>query len=265
MPRLRWPQRQIGDCPSGGNWRTRTFFSFRRQCPELFLSQRASSDKIQEPSEEAEQFQLPTTWYCRCCPRAKIVMNFQPMRRWLPLGMILISTSACDRSSVTQTTGYSERVASDLSAEPAIADYRTWKAINKEPIEIPEARFSLCESSYGPQDPDPNGLHAGGFVNVYVNDLGRATFLNVNSPRFASGSVIVKEKLRTKDATDPLGLGVMIKRQAGYAPGSGDWDFIFVDYTDDNGREVSAPNCVKCHKQMAKHDYVFRTVLMNTH
>jgi hypothetical protein len=71
--------------------------------------------------------------------------------------------------------------------------------------------------------------------------------------------VIVKEKLAKKDSKDAMELGVMIKREKGFAPKSGDWQFIFVDAKGTVTEQQSKlENCATCHRLREKSDYVFR-------
>jgi hypothetical protein len=145
--------------------------------------------------------------------------------------------------------------AKQSAKEPACADYRNWKTINTEPIAVPARQFGLCEPAGAAE---PNGPHAGGFVNIYVNSIGRDEYLSEQPPAFAEGTVIVKEKLKEKDEKDPHELGIMIKRETGYAPDSGDWQYVFVDRKGNVTDKQSTLNCAKCHQIQADNDYVYR-------
>ena len=146
--------------------------------------------------------------------------------------------------------------AAEKSGE-SYSGYRAWKPVNKEPKAIVAEAMRACAP--GVRVVPPVDPHDGGFIKVYVNQIGRDEYLDKNAPVFAAGSVIVKEKLQKKDGKGSVELGVMIKREAGFAPDSGDWQFLFVDQkgtvSDGQGLQKS---CVACHRMHAKEDFVFR-------
>jgi hypothetical protein len=139
------------------------------------------------------------------------------------------------------------------------AKFRSWKPVNPEPKWAIGSSLRDCRAPLPEEVKNP---HADGFINVYVNDAGRETYLKKNAQAFAEGTVIVKEKLAKKDSKDATELGVMIKREKGFAPKSGDWQFIFVDakgtVTD---QQSKLENCASCHRLREKGDFVFRKVL----
>jgi hypothetical protein len=73
----------------------------------------------------------------------------------------------------------------------AFVDYREWKPVNAEPIAVPEHRSALCAPRGAV---DPNGPHAGGFINVYVNAIGREEYTAGNPPALPPGANNHKEK-----------------------------------------------------------------------
>jgi len=73
----------------------------------------------------------------------------------------------------------------------------------------------------------------------------------------------VKEKLLSKDGGAPELLTAMIKREPGYNPESGDWEFLILDASATyviGGRGTKA-NCQSCHALAKNNDYVFRSYL----
>ena len=145
----------------------------------------------------------------------------------------------------------------------AIANYRAWTKVNPTP-EMMDVRTSTdCAApiggfaTYGRNNP-----HREKYITVYVNELGRKAMMEQASPKFPEGSVIVKEKLTEPSSQTPELLTVMMRREKGFNPESGDWEYIVVDGT---GTKVEArgklANCQGCHLSTAKADYVFRTYL----
>jgi hypothetical protein len=139
-----------------------------------------------------------------------------------------------------------------------IAGYRGWSKVNTEPQLMPDRTSFLCAAPMATAK-DP---HLNKYATVYVNDIGRKAMLEQLKPSFPEGSVIVKEKLPNKSSQEPELMTVMIKREKGFNPTSGDWEYMVVDGT---GTKVEAQgkleNCQSCHAAKPGTDYVFRTYL----
>jgi hypothetical protein len=143
------------------------------------------------------------------------------------------------------------------ASQAAYAGYRDWKTINAEPIDVSAKLSGLCRPAGAAV---LSGPHAYGFINIYVNALGREDYLSNQAPTFAEGTVIVKEKLTAKDDKGPHELGIMIKRESGYAPESGDWQYVFVDSKGNVTEKQRKLDCARCHQIQADSDYVYRRV-----
>ena len=163
--------------------------------------------------------------------------------------------------SVYLSTPAKSSAAVDVGSDGSfIAGYKGWTRVNREPQNIPSRIAIQCamptreQLSWEEQNP-----HRDKFVVVYVNAIGRHAMLEQKWPRFPVGSVIVKEKLSTKESTSPELLTVMKKREAGYDPQKGDWEYFVFDGT---GREMRASGklekCQGCHLDEKQTDYVSR-------
>jgi hypothetical protein len=143
-----------------------------------------------------------------------------------------------------------------------IASYRSWTRVNAEPQLMPDQVSALCAAPVPARADAPTNPHRHKYLTVYVNDTGRKAMLEQKNPAFPQGSVIVKEKLSEKSSQTPELLTVMIKRDKGFNPANGDWEYMVVDGT---GTNVSAQgkleNCQSCHSAKPGTDYVFRTYL----
>lgn len=141
-----------------------------------------------------------------------------------------------------------------------IAAYRQWTRVNSEPLKIPPRSAQACADVRLPMlDLDKYSPHLDKYVVVFVNEIGKAAMLEQREPKFPHGSIIVKEKLSTKESSIPELLTVMKKREAGYDPANGDWEyFVF----DGGGRLMQASGklerCQACHKEEKWTDYVAR-------
>jgi len=143
-----------------------------------------------------------------------------------------------------------------------IAGYRAWSKANSEPQVMPDVTATLCAPASDLRTGGPRNPHLHRFLTVYVNDVGRKAMLEQMNPTFPEGSVIVKEKLSDKSSQTPELLTVMIKREKGFNPANGDWEYMVVDGT---GTKVEArgtlENCQSCHSARKQNNYVFRTYL----
>jgi hypothetical protein len=68
--------------------------------------------------------------------------------------------------------------------------------------------------------------------------------------------------LPSQESTSPELLTVMIKREQGYNPENGDWEYMALD---GDGKEVRArgqlEKCQACHRMAEYNDYVHRNYL----
>ena len=152
-------------------------------------------------------------------------------------------------------------------AMKAIAGYRKWTKVNPKPDFMEPQTAALCAAVLPPTGADVNGAtnpHLRKYITVYVNESGRQAMMERAKPKFPQGSVIVKEKLSEPSSQTPELLTVMIKREKGFNPESGDWEYAVFDGT---GSKLEArgklENCQGCHLAKSRTDYIFRTYLPN--
>ena len=140
-----------------------------------------------------------------------------------------------------------------------VKDYKTWKKANPEPVLLSTSLDLLCRgvmpeehAYYETQNP-----HFDRTITVFVNPIGEKAMLK--GGEFPAGSVIVKEKHSRTDGPVLMST-VMIKREKGYNPSCGDWEFAALDAagTKTNG-DGKLESCMKCHQDQAKQDFVYRT------
>jgi hypothetical protein len=154
---------------------------------------------------------------------------------------------------------------SSSSANDVINGYRQWTRVNPEPVVFHSRLAIQCAAPTRQQiEMEKDDPHMNKFITVYVNELGTKAMMHEKNPRFPQGSVIVKEKLPSKDSTTPELLTVMFKREAGFNPENGDWEYMV---SDGAGQEVHArgrlEKCQSCHTMVKDTDYVYRNYLPN--
>lgn len=146
-----------------------------------------------------------------------------------------------------------------------LKDKTLWTQVNAEPYRISVSVDLLCRAptaeDYAPER--KRNPHAASFITVYVNNIGREAMFAREVQQFPEGSVIVKQKISTHfEGGKPLLYTIMRKREAGFNPTVGDWEFAVVG---PNGTELQAigklDNCQACHVGKRDSDYVFRPYL----
>jgi len=91
---------------------------------------------------------------------------------------------------------------------------------------------------------------------VFANDLALQAITG-KTKLFPEGAVLVREKLSKPGDTQPELLAVMIKRERGFNPNGGDWQFLVT-----NGERTKIKlnqrkgECLDCHQYQSTSDYV---------
>ena len=142
-------------------------------------------------------------------------------------------------------------------------DKTLWTQVNAEPYHISSILDTLCRiptaDDYKGERERLGNPHISPAIIVYVNNLGKQAMFE-KQPHFPEGSIIVKKKLGTYIKRDsPQLYTLMRKREAGYNPEVGDWEFSVVA---GDGKQFQASgklaNCQSCHQGKKGSDFVFR-------
>ena len=171
----------------------------------------------------------------------------------MAIGMVLVGVLA-----VRRTDGARDEFRFDAAK---LKDRTSWIQVNNEPYHMAPVVAAACApvtaelASQTKRDP-----HAPSYITVYVNNAGREAMFAKQSQRFPEGAVIVKEKFNTPSADHkPQLYTIMRKREAGYNPKVGDWEFSVVGA---DGKELQATgkleNCQGCHIGQSESDFVCR-------
>ena len=109
----------------------------------------------------------------------------------------------------------------------------------------------------------PNGLNDGNapfpeFHSVYIE--GKNLRYYQKNGKFPEGTVLVKEKYAAVTGGEPELMTIMIKREKGFNPKGGDWEYAVADGKGTAIRERGKiAECQSCHASRKKQDFVFRT------
>jgi hypothetical protein len=138
--------------------------------------------------------------------------------------------------------------------------YRTWQPQSPEPLPISAYIFGLCRLPTLPEREFAESEHGDGrYLQDWANPAAVAGIARRGAPPFAAGSVIVKEKYAASGAgLELVAVAMMIKREQGFAPARGDWDYAY--YEPELGMiqtKEQSDYCSGCHVAAAETDFVF--------
>ena len=184
------------------------------------------------------------------------------MKRTILTSLLFVAALAllgcAEANSSTQTAALTPTALDHDLAE--LAKYRQWTLVNPKPELMEPQSARDCAINPGRQESSP---HLRKYISVFVNPVGREQMLTTDQPpKFPAGSMIVKEKLGSRDSTTPEVLTVMIKRKPGYNPESGDWEYLVLDGAATKIVEQGKlTRCSSCHNYYKHSDFVTRTYL----
>jgi len=173
--------------------------------------------------------------------------------------ILLITGLAAATSSGPKQSKYGVNLGLDVS------NLAGWTQVNSEPYYI-SSKVDLRCVAPKPGDYEAErklNPHASTYITVFVNPAGTFAMFANWPQTFPKGSVIVKQKYdRNSQTGTPILSTVMVKREPGYNPEAGDWEFAVVS---GDGKSVEARgklgNCMSCHASRRNEDFVFRSYL----
>ncbi len=165
--------------------------------------------------------------------------------------------------SEMQTLKTIETPAKTIEGKDEVAGYKDWTKVNEKPEYMAPRVSAMCAMPTQAQiDDESKNPHINKFINVYVNAIGKDEMLTKKNPQFPVGTVVVKEKLAAPESETPELLTVMIKREKGFNPEVGDWEFMTLNGA---ATEVTAKgkleSCGSCHLGYKQNDFITRTYL----
>lgn len=138
--------------------------------------------------------------------------------------------------------------------------YRTWQPQSPEPVAISAYIFGLCRLPTLPEMEFLESEHGDGrYLQDWANAQAEAGIARRGAPPFDPGSVIVKEKyVATGTGPELVAIAMMIKREPGFQPSQGDWDYAY--YEPELGviqTKAQSDYCAGCHIAASETDFVF--------
>jgi hypothetical protein len=138
-------------------------------------------------------------------------------------------------------------------------DYSGWPSLTAEPVLVPMAVFLDCRAPTVPMDDPPRGPHAMPAVRYYAPPA-TVALLKEGRPPYPVGTTVVKVKWRHEADKAPTAVAAMIKRDAGYDPDHGDWEYVYTTLGEKpETRRGKLESCIQCHRIKKEMDFLFRT------
>lgn len=128
--------------------------------------------------------------------------------------------------------------------------YRNFTRLTTEKIDIAESVRMMC------LDPKMiHGPHIEPGIHLYASSSAIAVRKTSTTPRYAIGTLLVKEKFDTKDAAAPSLITVMEKTaNQGRVD---DWRFTMIRLADRSiVRDTARMSCAECHARYTRTDFV---------
>jgi hypothetical protein len=139
----------------------------------------------------------------------------------------------------------------------AFSFYRGFERLTKLPYRVHPSISEMCIRVVDPEALNErlkrqHGPHFEAKIFLYANTpLAARTKVSDAS---AVGTIIVKEKLGA--GNEVLAIGGMRKREAGFDPAHGDWEYFYGSKR--GGFEIGRlNNCARCHAQTKETDHVY--------
>jgi Cytochrome P460 len=127
--------------------------------------------------------------------------------------------------------------------------------ITAEPFPVDAAQMRACRSWKSSNDPHQ------GWIHVYVTQQGQDV-MRSGKGVYPPGTVILKQKLSDAAGKNAQSFTGMVKREKGYDPGAGDWEFFVMNSEATVVRPpLNVQSCVDCHAPYRATDFVSRRYL----
>jgi hypothetical protein len=146
------------------------------------------------------------------------------------------------------------------AASAVFKKYHKWDRMTSKPVRTAGEAKEGCSPTPGVMAGTPDSEP---YFQLYVSETAKPVFAHPTAPPFPEGAMLVKERLSAPRGRDPRFLLAMVKREEGFNPETGNWEFFVLRVTDvpvvvDNGRIA---HCAQCHAKARETDFVFRNYL----
>ncbi|BCU75361.1 hypothetical protein llg_00760 [Luteolibacter sp. LG18] len=149
------------------------------------------------------------------------------------------------------------REATDAELLKWVKERTSLERATPQPVDMPPAVSQLCR----PPAPQTPSLHEKATFHVFANPPAVQPLFDPWGT-FPEGSLLLKEKFNRETHRTELFTG-MWKRELGYFPEAGDWEFFTVN-ADASKLESRGklPACASCHEDLQKGDHVSKKYII---
>lgn len=181
-------------------------------------------------------------------------------------GFLLLCFGACTASAHV----HSANLNPNASVDELLDHYHSFQKITLKPAVIDPRLFALCIENPSTEMMEHRaaiGAPSSAAVDIYMNDSAADSFNK--KEHYKTGAMIIKEKMllpyKPEPGSPPLplvdlnpvrGIGGMLKREPGYDPENGDWEYFYKN-VNNPGTRGRLENCVQCHATAKDTDRVF--------
>ena len=122
--------------------------------------------------------------------------------------------------------------------------------VTSRPVRVDPVDWTLCVGPPGGFAPAPHSAFA---IHIYATPGSEDHILRRRAD-YPEGTVVLKQKLTQTNETE-LFTG-MLKREAGYNPGCGDWEFFVLSDQAQLLARGRIESCMNCHQDYADRGYL---------
>lgn len=176
------------------------------------------------------------------------------MKTWTLATMLVMGLGVCLVSSE------SDQPHDGVTVLNAVRNLKELIRVTDKPFKMDAVASTLCAAPSSARR-DPNDVHQDYYCHVYISKAGLPV-MKSGEGTYPEGTVVVKQKFADQRAKTVELYTAMRKRQPGYDPEHGDWEYSVVNAKAtkvlSRGRTDS---CIECHQPYAPTDYITRLYL----
>lgn len=161
-------------------------------------------------------------------------------------GLIYLSLAFVVALVAVLIAGCASAPEAGATAASVFQGYTSWTKMNKQPI-TGDTTGVLGSAHEG----------ARGFREVFISDAGKNA---ASGGPYPQGTLILKESYKRGSSGgkgDLASLTMMTKREAGYDPENGDWEYLMATPALKIQAQGKLGMCINCHAAAFDSDYVF--------
>jgi len=186
---------------------------------------------------------------------------------------LVVERNASPTTKVNETATSPRKVSNNAAVPDSTSKerlegiaYSSFHSVTKDPIRISKEAFELCRprSDAFTAERKARGPHFAPAVKLFANDIALKQLRTEETYAMPVGATIVKEKWWNEAEKSPYAYAAMIKREPGYDPKHGNWEYVYVPISEEKPVERGLlKSCIDCHATAEKRDFLFRKYLIS--